>query len=219
MGSSPPTGSRVCQNCKNKIEGSGTKFCSLSCSAKAQAAAQWAGYDPQRECVECGDLFSCRRKGRQRFCSRSCSASFNNRKKVTSARRATKECPGCLNEFLARQSKNVFCSSTCVQVKKRRERIEAWLSGEVVVVVDHLPNYIREYVRSLRGAACWQCGWEEVHPVTGAVPTEVDHVDGNPCNNLPDNLRLLCPNCHSLTPSYRALNKGNGRESRRIPCE
>ena len=30
-----------------------------------------------------------------------------------------------------------------------------------------------------------------------------------------DNLELLCPNCHSLTKTYKALNLGNGRHTRR----
>lgn len=37
---------------------------------------------------------------------------------------------------------------------------------------------------------------------------------GNYLNNSEDNLDLICPNCHSLTPTYRALNIGNGRKDR-----
>jgi 5-methylcytosine-specific restriction endonuclease McrA len=37
---------------------------------------------------------------------------------------------------------------------------------------------------------------------------EVDHIDGNRDNNLPSNLRFLCPNCHSLTPTWRSKNVG-----------
>lgn len=39
------------------------------------------------------------------------------------------------------------------------------------------------------------------------MPLELDHVDGNSDNNTLSNLRLLCPNCHSLTPTYRGKNR------------
>jgi len=39
------------------------------------------------------------------------------------------------------------------------------------------------------------------------IPLELDHIDGNHQNNALDNLRLLCPNCHSLTPTFRGKNK------------
>jgi hypothetical protein len=47
--------------------------------------------------------------------------------------------------------------------------------------------------------------------ITGLVPVRLDHIDGNWENNKPENLRLLCPNCDSLTETYCALNKGKGR--------
>lgn len=54
-----------------------------------------------------------------------------------------------------------------------------------------------------------------VNPVTGNVPLEVDHIDGDCHNNTPENLIVLCPTCHALTPTYRALNKNSKRSSRR----
>jgi hypothetical protein len=42
----------------------------------------------------------------------------------------------------------------------------------------------------------------------GPIPLELDHVDGDRRNNDPSNLRLLCPNCHALTPTYRGRNIG-----------
>jgi 5-methylcytosine-specific restriction endonuclease McrA len=41
------------------------------------------------------------------------------------------------------------------------------------------------------------------------VPIEVDHVNGKNTDHRLENLRLLCPNCHALTPTWR------GRKRRR----
>jgi len=38
------------------------------------------------------------------------------------------------------------------------------------------------------------------------IPLELDHIDGDNTNNELSNLRLLCPNCHALTPTYRGRN-------------
>ncbi|WP_424213619.1 HNH endonuclease signature motif containing protein [Streptomyces sp. BI20] len=42
------------------------------------------------------------------------------------------------------------------------------------------------------------------------LPLEVDHVNGDWRDNAPENLRLLCPNCHSTTDGYRR-RKGDRR--------
>jgi 5-methylcytosine-specific restriction endonuclease McrA len=60
-----------------------------------------------------------------------------------------------------------------------------------------------------------ECGWEKIHPITLKVPVELHHIDGDSKNNKLDNLILLCPSCHSLTPSFRGLNRGNGRKNRK----
>jgi 5-methylcytosine-specific restriction endonuclease McrA len=66
------------------------------------------------------------------------------------------------------------------------------------------------------GEQCSQCGWACRHAKTGRVPIQVDHVDGDPYNHRPENLRLLCPNCHSLTDTYGGLNSGRGRKERGV---
>ena len=52
---------------------------------------------------------------------------------------------------------------------------------------------------------CYNCNLTEW--LGSPIPLELEHIDGNSSNNLLDNLTLLCPNCHSLTPTYRGRNK------------
>lgn len=40
------------------------------------------------------------------------------------------------------------------------------------------------------------------------IPLELDHINGVHDDHRRENLRLLCPNCHALTPNYRGRNKG-----------
>jgi len=52
---------------------------------------------------------------------------------------------------------------------------------------------------------CEECGWAKVSP-DGRLPLELDHINGNSKDNRIENLRVLCPNCHSLKPTHRGRN-------------
>ena len=62
---------------------------------------------------------------------------------------------------------------------------------------------------------CCKCGWGETNPYSQTIPLEIDHIDGDYSNNNEKNLQLLCPNCHSLTSTYKGANKGQGRKDRK----
>ncbi|MFH9707761.1 HNH endonuclease signature motif containing protein [Streptomyces luteogriseus] len=58
---------------------------------------------------------------------------------------------------------------------------------------------------------CALCGVEALW-LGDPLPLEVDHIDSNWRNNRIENLRLLCPNCHSTTDSYRGRGKRRAQE-------
>ena len=60
---------------------------------------------------------------------------------------------------------------------------------------------------------CEKCGWCEKLEDSKYTPCELHHIDGNPENHLLSNLIILCPNCHSLTKSYR-FRRGKTNEQR-----
>lgn len=58
-------------------------------------------------------------------------------------------------------------------------------------------------------AECASCGLSEW--LGQPIPLELDHINGVRTDNRIENLRLLCPNCHALTDTYRGKNRSNAR--------
>lgn len=124
-------------------------------------------------------------------------------------------CVSCGNENKRHFTKT--CSNSCEQERRYEDFIEKWKSGveSGVVGFDQVSNYIRKYLMRKYNNACQDCEWSRVNPTTNKVPVQIEHIDGDWNNNIEANLKLLCPNCHSLTPTYGYLNKGKGRKSLR----
>lgn len=59
----------------------------------------------------------------------------------------------------------------------------------------------------LRRACCEICGLQSWQG--GPPPLELDHINGRSDDNRLDNLRIICPNCHALTSTYRAKNRSS----------
>ena len=64
----------------------------------------------------------------------------------------------------------------------------------------------RLYEAGLKEPKCELCGWAE-KSTDGRIPVELDHINGDHMDNRIENLRVLCPNCHSLQPTHRGKNK------------
>ena len=57
----------------------------------------------------------------------------------------------------------------------------------------------------LKQEKCEICGWS-TKTEDNRIPLELDHVNGDRNDNRLKNLRVLCPNCHSLQPTHRGRN-------------
>lgn len=111
----------------------------------------------------------------------------------------------------------IYCSNQCQRDEEHRKYIENWRVGKYSGVrgKTNISAHIVRYLREKYDNRCSECGWNKRNSQTLKVPLEGDHIDGSWKNNQEDNLRLLCPNCHSLSSTFRSLNRGKGREERR----
>lgn len=70
---------------------------------------------------------------------------------------------------------------------------------------------IRLIESGIKNNKCESCGLSEWLGMK--MRLELDHIDGNRYNHRLENLRILCPNCHSLTETYRGKNKSKNNAS------
>jgi len=84
--------------------------------------------------------------------------------------------------------------------------IEDYTSNKVPMQSDKLK--IRLINEGLLESQCAICGISRW--LDGEVPLQLDHKNGNKDDNSLTNLRLLCPNCHALTPEYRLKDEFKG---------
>lgn len=122
----------------------------------------------------------------------------------------------CLNCNKIIKNRNKFCSIACQKEYQYKRYIEDWKNKEVTGLKGdyQISNHIKTYLFNKYNSKCARCGWGEKNQYTNKIPLEVEHIDGNYKNNAEENLILLCPNCHSLTSTYKGANLNKGRKSR-----
>lgn len=64
----------------------------------------------------------------------------------------------------------------------------------------------RLFDKGIKQPVCELCGWAR-KSIDGRIPVELDHINGDHLDNRMENLRILCPNCHSLQATHRGINK------------
>jgi len=122
------------------------------------------------------------------------------------------KCKSCNKET---NKSGKYCDNQCQQDYQRNLKVKEWLVENRNFTRKggtSIPSWMRIHLLKEFNNCCEQCGWSEVNQTTGKVPLEIDHIDGDAYNNLRENLKVLCPNCHSLTKTYK--NTGSRISSR-----
>lgn len=128
--------------------------------------------------------------GSGKFCSRACANS----------RIRTEETKKKISEGILKSEWWLKCdyshNSSDEKIEKQRETWKAKRNFNTAHIFS-----IKKWLKEERGHKCEECGIEEWNGKR--LPMEVDHIDGNTKNNELTNLKVLCPNCHSQTPTWR----------------
>jgi hypothetical protein len=83
-----------------------------------------------------------------------------------------------------------------------KQPLQKYLNNELQISSCKLKvRLLSEGLLERRCSKCRNSTWLNV-----PIPLELHHVNGNRSDNRLENLRLLCPNCHALTPTYRGKN-------------
>lgn len=181
----------------------------------------------KNNCEVCSKEFESLKSENRRFCSKSCSATHNNKGVVRnyedgfySLLKPNNNLEGCEIEkrifncsFCNKEiTKNIrrnrkFCSNGCSNNYKKEKKDKQIENGEI-----SYHKTLKRYLLERREYKCEIC--EISVWMNNSVPLILDHINGDTYDNLPANLRLICPNCDAQTDTYKGKNKGKGRYER-----
>ena len=173
-------------------------------------------------CLECNNEFTVTkgsdRKYDHRFCTRSCSTSYNNKNRILSTETKQKiskslggngelqntHCLNCNTKLFKNRRK--YCNQKCKNEYTRNLIIKQWLNSEITGTCKggsyQLLKVVREWVFERANHKCEECNNNDINIYTGNLILQVDHIDGDATNNRPSNLKILCPNCHAKTSTF-----------------
>jgi len=164
-------------------------------------------------CKKCGKTFE-PSKGLLNYCSMSCRNSREHSDEVKEKiRQSVKEgiASGQIPSYqdrvhrMSSQQRMTFFKRLREIGKDARERA---INSSLKVPTESL-SYDRLRRRILHEQN-YKCNICDISDWLGKpISLELEHKDGNNRNNKRENLEVLCPNCHSQTPTFRGRNPNN----------
>ena len=102
-----------------------------------------------------------------------------------------------------------YCNNKC-----QRDHKTKLINLEVAQGKAANSGQVKKYLLATVGNVCSECGISDWQGKS--IVMELEHKNGHSEDNTLENCCLLCPNCHSQTPTYKNRNMGNGRHARRV---
>ena len=207
---------KKCKKCNEEHDGSYGSgiFCSPSCARSFSMINDDKNETKKAICVICGKETDINKRASIKTAKcEECNPKIKQKKQKK--QKPIKYCLNCNN--IVTNYKSIFCCVQCHKDYEYKEYIKKWKDGKVDGLKCHgnsTSNHVRRYLLEKYDGKCSRCGWNTPNPFIKKVILEIEYIDGDSTNGDEDNLDLICPNCHSLTSTYKALNKGNGNRNR-----
>src|SRR6266581_689551 len=186
----------------------------------------------KNKCNECGgeyDIYPSR-INTSKFCSQKCSSEHQKHTTI----RITKEQINILDKFIIENINNIisisalinlcannnifFSSSSVLNKRIKTLNLDAThfnsgrphlILNENLFIIGDVKRYavVKQRIidENLIEYKCIKCGI--IDEWNGKlIKLDIDHINGNPADNRLENLRFLCPSCHSQTDTHRGKN-------------
>jgi 5-methylcytosine-specific restriction endonuclease McrA len=143
-----------------------------------------------KECKNCGAVFFCKDK-RKVFCTRSCSAQYNNSKRIPPSEEQKTKISDSLKKYFIENPDKIRKGEEASQAVGNSTKGK--FKNEITSILETSSRTTSKILKRL-DLSCSICGWKE-----GSL--DIHHINGRkiPNANQHENLTVLCPNCHRLT--------------------